>query len=209
MKNKKELTTMLKEAAILFAITLIAGLALGFTYQLTKEPIRIQQEKKIKEACQAVFADASEFTIIEVTPSEAGLAEYAAKGVTVGQVFVAQDSTGSRIGFVIEVISSEGYGGNIGLYMGVRNDGTLNGISILNIAETPGLGMEAENVLTPQFVNKQVTEFTYTKAGSQSDSEIDVISGATITTEAITNAVNVGLKFFAGELMQEGGDGNE
>ena len=60
-----------------------------------------------------------------------------------------------------------------------------------------------------QFVNKQVTEFTYTKAGSQSDSEIDAISGATITTEAITNAVNVGLKFFAGELMQEGGDGNE
>lgn len=209
MKNKRELTTMLKEAAILFAITLIAGLALGFTYQLTKEPIRIQQEKKIKEACQAVFTDASEFESLEIIPSEEDSAEFKAKGVTIGNVFVAKDSDGSRMGFVIEVVSSEGYGGNIGLYMGVRNDGTLNGISILDIAETPGLGMEAENVLVPQFEGKQVTEFTYTKAGSQSDSEIDAISGATVTTEAITNAVNVGLQFFADGLLQEGGDGNE
>lgn len=209
MKNKKELTTMLKEAAILFAITLIAGLALGFTYQLTKEPIRIQQEKKVKEACQAVFADASEFTLFDVVPSEELSKGFSENGVSVGQVFVAKDSAGTELGYVLEVVSSEGYGGNIGLYMGIRNDGTLNGISILDIAETPGLGMEAENVLAPQFEGKQVKEFTYTKVGSQSDSEIDAISGATVTTEAVTNAVNAGLKFFAEGLMQEGGDGNE
>lgn len=49
---------MLKEAGILFAITLIAGLLLGFVYELTKEPIRQQEEKAVQEACQAVFADA-------------------------------------------------------------------------------------------------------------------------------------------------------
>ena len=46
---------MLKEAGILFAITLIAGLLLGFVYELTKEPIRLQEEKAVQEACQAVF----------------------------------------------------------------------------------------------------------------------------------------------------------
>ena len=61
MKNKNDIQAMLKEAGILFAITLIAGLLLGFVYELTKEPIRQQEEKAVQEACQAVFADAEHF----------------------------------------------------------------------------------------------------------------------------------------------------
>ena len=61
MKNKSDLTVMLKEAGILFAITLIAGLVLGMVYELTKEPIRIQQEKAVQEACSAVFQSAASF----------------------------------------------------------------------------------------------------------------------------------------------------
>lgn len=208
MKNKSGLITMLKEAGILLAITLIAGLALGFVYELTKEPIRIAQEKKIQEACKAVFADASEFTKMDLVAPVELQQMFAENGVTIGTIFTAKDESDNLLGYVIESVSSEGYGGKIGLYMGVRNDGTLNGISILEIAETPGLGMEADNVLVPQFVEKKVTEFTVTKTGSQSDSELDAISGATVTTDAITNAVNAGLKFFA-ELLQEGGDGDE
>ena len=56
MKNKNDIQAMLKEAGILFAITLIAGLLLGFVYELTKEPIRQQEEKAVQEACQTVFA---------------------------------------------------------------------------------------------------------------------------------------------------------
>jgi len=208
MKNKNGLISMFKEAGILLAITLVAGLALGFVYELTKEPIRIQQEKKIQEACKAVFTDASEFVKVNIVASPSLQQEFKENGVTVGTVFEAKDASENVLGYVIETVSSEGYGGNIGLYMGIKNDGTLNGISILKIAETPGLGMEAENVLSPQFVDKKVTKFTVTKTGSQSESELDAISGATVTTEAITNAVNSGLRFFA-ELLQEGGDSDE
>ena len=49
MKNKNDIQAMLKEAGILFAITLIAGLLLGFVYELTKEPIRQQEEKAVQE----------------------------------------------------------------------------------------------------------------------------------------------------------------
>lgn len=206
MKDKKELTTMLKEAAILFAITLIAGLALGFTYQLTKEPIRLQQEKKIREACQKVFSNAAEFEVTEIEPGEELQQDFANRGVSVGTVFQALDDSGNILGYVIEMTSTEGYGGNIGLYMGVQMDGTLNAVSILEISETPGLGMEAESVLVPQFEGKQIKEFTYTKSGSQSDSEIDAISGATVTTKAVLEAVNAGLDFF-GSILWEGGDG--
>ena len=64
-KNKNDIQAMLKEAGILFAITLIAGLLLGFVYELTKEPIRQQEEKAVQEACQAVFADAEHFEELE------------------------------------------------------------------------------------------------------------------------------------------------
>ena len=55
--------------------------------------------------------------------------------------------------------------------------------------------MKAEDVLVPQFTNKSVDAFSYTKTGSTSDSEIDAISGATITTSALTNGVNAGLSY--------------
>ena len=65
---------MLKEAGILFAITLIAGLMLGVVNELTKEPIRIQQEKAIQEACRAVFADAASFEKMELNKTTRAIA---------------------------------------------------------------------------------------------------------------------------------------
>ena len=83
----------------------------------------------------------------------------------------------------------------------------MNGMSILDIAETAGLGMRAEDVLKPQFAGKQVEKFEYTKSGATSEDQIDAISGATITTNAVTNGVNAGLYYFQTELR--GGSENE
>lgn len=211
MENKADVRSMLKDAMILFAITLISGLVLGLVYELTKEPIRLQQEKAIQEACKAVFEQADSFRELEYTVDEELAAELAADGVMVGKAYEALDSAGIPLGYVIQSTSSEGYGGNITIYIGVTFEKELNGISILEIAETPGLGMKADEELTPQFRNKKVQEFTYTKNGSKSDSEIDAISGATKTTKALTDAVNGGLKVVLNSLMtkHEGGAANE
>lgn len=170
--------TMLKEAAILFAITLSAGLILGFVYEITKEPIAIQKEKAKMEAYQEVFETAEAFH--EIAEGEVE----------------ALDTSGNLLGYVYTITSKEGYGGEITFTMGVQLDGTVNGMSILSISETPGLGMQAEDVLKPQFANKKVEKFEYTKTGAMSDSQIDAISGATITTNAIVNGVNEGLARF-------------
>lgn len=191
---------MLRDAAILFAITLISGLLLGLVYQVTAQPRREQQERKIREACQAVFAQAQQFEEIDYTTSETLTQQLAENGVKIGTVYQAKDDAGSPVGYVIETTSGEGYGGNITLYAGITNDGILNGVSILNISETPGLGMRAGEVLVPQFEQKAAVEFTYTKTGSQSDSEIDAISGATVTTKAVTNAVNGAVSVFVQDL---------
>lgn len=207
MKNKSDISVMFKEAGILFAITLIAGLLLGVVNELTKEPIRIQQEKAIQEACKAVFQAADSFEDTGYVPDEELAQELSATGVKLGKVYRAVGSDGSQLGIVVESTSTQGYGGNITLYVGVTNEGTLNDISILEISETAGLGMKAPDELAPQFHDKNVDSFVYTKSGASADNEIDAIAGATITTSAVTNAVNGGLK--AAQALTEGGAGNE
>lgn len=207
MRNKSDISVMLREAGILFAITLIAGLLLGVVNDLTEERIRIQQEKAVQEACKAVFQEAASFEEITYEPDDGLTQELAASGVKLGTIFRALDGSGNSLGLVVESISTEGYGGNIVLYLGVTEEGTLNDISILELSVTPGLGMLAPDVLVPQFHDKNVDSFTYTKNGAAAESEIDAIAGATITTKAVTNAVNGGLK--AAQAVTEGGAGNE
>lgn len=204
MQNNKndDKASMIKDALILFAITLISGLLLGFVYQLTKDPIAQQEKKAIDKACSQVFENAAGFEEITYTPSETVNAYLSDNGVTVGKVFKAMAQDQSKLGYVLECTSSRGYGGNITIYIGITNEGSLNGISILKISETPGLGMRAEEVLVPQFKNKDVTSFTYTKTGSTDSSQIDAISGATITTKAVTGAVNAGLFVMQQDLKE-------
>ena len=211
VNKQSDVSVMLKEAAILFAITLISGLLLGTVYEVTKEPIRIQQEKAVQEACMAVFPGAEELGIafeqLNYTPDEVLAAELAANGVTIGTVFKAVDGAGAFYGYVVQSTTSEGYAGDIVLYVGVKADASVSGVSILEIGETAGLGMEAPKVLVPQFADKAVDRFTYTKTGSRGESEVDAISGATVTTEAVVNAVNGGLE--AAKSLMEGGGANE
>ncbi len=208
MKDKKEeIRVMWKEAGILFAITLIAGILLGFVQELTKEPIRLQKEREVQDACRQVFSDAAQFQESQQTLPALLIQELAESGVEIGTIYEAFLQDGTLAGYVVESTSSEGYNGDITLYAGIRLDGTLNGISILEINETPGLGMNAEKVLVPQFSGKAVEEFTYTKSGSQSESEIDAISGATYTTDAVISAVNGALK--AVRQLTDGGGANE
>ncbi len=187
---------MIKDALILFAITLIAGLMLGVVNDITKEPIARQEQKAKTEACQNVFAAAASFEEQEMEDATQALADAGLTGADIDELMAAKDASGALLGYVITVTDHEGYGGDIQFSMGVTTDGVLNGISLLSISETAGLGMRAGEVLVPQFENKDVDRFTYTKTGSTADSEIDAISGATITTNAVVNGVNAGLVYF-------------
>lgn len=192
---------MMKNTAILLVITLLSGLLLGVVYQVTKEPIAAQEQKAKQEACRNVFADAEAFEAAELVQiSEEAWEEAGCSEETIDEVMSAKDSEGNILGYVITVTTKGGYGGDIQFATGIRLDGTVNGISILSISETAGLGMRAEEVLAPQFAEKNVEKFTYTKNGAAADSEIDAISGATITTSAVTNGVNACLYYFQTEL---------
>ncbi len=196
---------MLKNAGILLAITVIAGFVLGAVYQITKEPIALAKEAAAMAAYKEVYADAADFNELEVKAD--ALVQGGIVGSDINNVFEALGSDGTLLGYVLVVTNHEGYGGDIQFSIGIANDGTTNGISILAIAETPGLGMEAENVLKPQYAGKNVTQFVVTKTGAASDEQIDAISGATITSNAVTNGVNAGLYYFQNVLG--GGNADE
>lgn len=199
---------MIKNAIILFVITLIAGLLLGFVYENTKDIIAKQEADAKVAAYKEVFNNANTFEEFSFDKEET-LKDFEINGFeadSIDEVMKALNSNNELLGYAFTITTSEGYGGDITFTMGVSKDGTVNGISILSISETAGLGMEAEKVLKPQFANKKVDSFVYTKTGSVAENEIDAISGATITTNAITNAVNAGLYYFENYL---GGAVNE
>ena len=198
--------TIIKDTLILTLITLVAGGLLGMVYEVTKEPIAQQAEKEQQEAYKAVFEDADSFEVC-VEADDADLAAYLTENgfeaQTVNEVMEAKDASGETIGYALNMTTSEGYGGDISFSMGVTLDGTLNGISILDINETAGLGMNAtKDEFKGQFAGKQVDAFEVTKSGAASDNEINAISGATITSKAITGGVNAGLCAF--EYVKEG-----
>lgn len=204
MKNK-----IIKDALALTLITLVAGVALGGVYEITKDPIARQEAQAKAEAYEQVFTDAAAFeevkmddTLIQTIRDQLDQEGYKAQSIE--EIMRAEEQSGETLGYAFTVVTSEGYGGDIRFSMGVQNDGTLNGISILSIGETAGLGMNADTpAFKDQFVGKQVEQLQYTKNGATQDDEINAISGATVTTNAMTNGVNAGLCAFR---VMEGGD---
>lgn len=204
------MSKIVKNTLILTAITVVSGLLLGLVYGITKEPIAAAQENAKQEAFQAVLPDAASFETYEDFDSESASALLKENGYTeedITEAAVGKDAGGETVGYVVNVTTHEGYGGDIQISVGIASDGTVKGIEMLSISETAGLGMKAaETEFKDQFKDKNVERFSYTKTGESGDDMIDAISGATITTNAVVNAVDSALVYYQNEL---GGEGNE
>lgn len=190
----------IKDALILFVITLISGVLLGGVYEMTKNVIAQKQEEARQATYREVYAEASAFEPNAELTGKAQTADLSAyEKVTVSEILDAKDGSGNVIGHLVISTSKAGYGGEITLTVGVTNEGEIVGIGFLTINETPGLGMKAnEDAFKGQFIGKNVPELTLVKGGASGDGEIDAISGATVTSSAVTNAVNAALFLVSG-----------
>lgn len=197
----------MKDALILCAITLVAGACLGGVYEMTKEPIAAANLAAKNAAYQTVLPDASEFVSDDLTEAMATAnTEIAGMGfgnVTVDEAVTGVDASGAAVGYVVTSTSNDGYGGAVTVSVGIQADGTINGIEFLTLAETAGLGMNAQKPeWKGQFAGKNADQLTVTKSGSAGDSEINAISGATITSNAVTGAVNAATYFAKNYMAQ-------
>ena len=190
------------DALILTAFTLVLGLILGVVYGITKEPIDHANEEAARQAYQAVFADAENFNQQEYDADEANkMIADAGYSDTIDDVEQAVDKDGNVLGYVITVTAKDGSQGSITFSVGICNDGTVNGYSITDIGETPGLGMKAEDeAFYSQFQNKNVSQFTVVKQTPASDDQIEAITGSTITSKAMANGCNAAIYYFQNAL---------
>lgn len=200
---------IIKNTMILTMITLVAGVLLGLVYEITKEPIAEAKENAKQKAYQTVMKEADTFESKEIRKADEIAELLDKKGITGCSVDeVVEAKSGDKLtGHIFTVTTKEGYGGEIRLSVGIETDGTITGIEILAISETAGLGMNAD---TPDFKRKykgkKVKLFTVTKTGAAAEEEVDAISGATVTSTAVTNAVNAAVTYFYEWL---GGNVNE
>lgn len=204
------MNNIVKNTLILTSITVVSGLLLGIVYDITKEPIAEAQENTKQEAFRAVLSDASSFETMEDFDASEAMSILEENGFTsdeITEIAEGVDDSGETVGYVINVTSHEAYDGDLEVSVGIATDGTVKGIEMLSISETAGLGMKADEAdFKDQFKDKKVEKFSYTKSGESGDDKIDAISGATITTNAVTNAVDSALVYFQNEL---GGGVNE
>lgn len=181
MKNSR-LKEILIPTVSLFVICLCVTALLAVTNAVTKDAIAYQQELSAAESRQAVCPDAVDFEKVE----------YDVQGV---ECYKALDESGNLIGYAISS-ASRGYGGDVKVMTGVNaEDGSVIAINVYdNSGETPGLGVNTSGEkFTSQFVGlSSGTGVTVDKdAGKNPDSvAVDSVTGATISSRAVTNAVN-------------------
>ena len=211
-KYKKQ--SMMKDAIILCMISLIAALALGFVNELTKDRIAFLAAQAKAEAYQEVFPQAVAIVDKESNATLKSTLEEAesiltAKGFTnikINEVCIVQDANQKRIGYVASV-SLKAYD-SMTLTFGYTTEGVCTGLAFLEIKETPGIGMKADEPdFKNQFVNKKAEQFISVKNGASADNEINAISGATFTTDGVLRGVNAGISFM-NELQNRLGGAN-
>lgn len=201
------------DALILTAFTLVLGLILGAVHSITKPRIDVANQKALEEAYRAVFADADSFNTLTDKENNKDEAEKMLSDANkmladagyrdkIDDVEEAVSADGSVIGYVITVTAKDGSQGSITFSVGIRNDGTVNGYSITDIAETPGLGLKAKNEeFYKQFENKLVDSFTVVNQTPSADNEIEAITASTITSKAMANGCNAAIYYFQNALV--------
>lgn len=180
-----------KNTGILLAITLVAAIALSFVYELTKEPIALAAQKEKAEAYGKVYETAATFEDVNgfnVDDYNASLPT----GTAVEEVLRTVDAGGNHLGYVTTV-TAKGYGGAVRIALGIDKNGTVVGYAVLEHEESPGFGANCEN----EDVRQQFLGIT-------SADQIDGITGATITTNALKSETQAAIDLVK---QLEGGEG--
>ena len=182
-KEKMDGKVIMNLAGRLFVITLVASVLLGVVSAVTAEPIAIQEKLKEDNGMAAVLPAASAFEIVD-EPTE-GLVRKVSKGM----------NDEGDCGYVVSAYPS-GFGGEITLMVGIDLSGTVTGVRILSLSETPGLGAKAtEPAFYEQYTGKTDMPLSVTKSAPGSN-QIQAITSATITSAAVTDGVNAAYEWF-------------
>ena len=202
---------MLKNILSIFAITLVAVLLLAVVNQVTRDPIAKAEIDARNQTYSEVFADAKDFKDLDMSEEEIvkngekALSDADIASCEINHAMKAVDGD-TVLGYVIAATSKNGYGGKIQIAVGINNDGEITGFSVISHNETAGLGAKSKDdpEFAAQFKGKTASEsIEVIKGGGATGNQIDAISGATITSKAVTEATNAATAFYNAYLKGE------
>lgn len=218
-ENSKNKSSILKNTLVLLIVTFVAVLALAVVNQITKGPIAQAEIDARAEIYKVVYPDAESFAEVEdaqtlLDNSAELLTNAGYDGCSINDVLAVENTSGETDGYVIAATSPNGYGGDVQIAIGITADGEITGFDVVSNSETAGLGSKCTDPeFKDQFAGKPAAKLEYTKSGASADNEIDAISGATITTNAVTEATNSAIIFyqesFGGGLSEEAEEAEE
>jgi len=189
-----------KPVISLTVITAVAGVALSGVYSMTKDTIDAQEEAAKLDSYKVVAARADTFRAIEAAAEMTG-ADSGTYGTTFGrvrinEVYEAVDEQGNPVGTVMSITSSDGFDGDVTVALGLDENGKVVGIAFTELHETPGMGMRADESSFKEQFNGKETVLKLVKGEADDPDEIAAITGASITSTAVTNAVSAGIHFY-------------
>ena len=186
---------MFKLGLNLLIISAIAALLLAFTNNVTADTIAKRNEQANAEARKLVLESAQDFEQVKDVKTDNS------KGVKVSEIYEAKDASGNTVGYTLKVLPS-GYGGTIEYMVGIDSaKGQVSGINVVSNSETAGLGAKATDPeFSDQYKGKPLEELSVLKNGTPGDTEIKAISGATITSTAVTNGVDAAIEVYNNSL---------
>lgn len=179
----------IKLGLILLLITGVAGLLLGGAFEITKAPIAASVETNRQTAMKEILPNADKFSKTDVKINDKVLE-------------VNSGLKGNKISGYAVKVAPRGYAAPVEIMVGISTDGKVTGIKILSHSETPGLGANApEPKFSDQYKNKSIKEkLEVVKVVPTKENQIQAITGATITSKAVTLGVNDAVDFYNSSL---------
>lgn len=176
---KKSFNEIIKPVLVLVCICLIVTALLAYINSVTSPIIAKAEQEKTEQAMSEVLADSDGFEKLEI--------ENLPDRVT--EVYTATNGSG-----YVFMLTTKGYGGDMKLICGMKADGTIEQCKTLSHAETSGLGSKtAEDPYRNQYCGKNADTL----------SEVDAITGATISSTAYKNAIEDAFKAY--DMVKEAG----
>ncbi len=174
---------LVKYGLILGIICLVASLVLAVTYKITKPEIQARIEQEEKEAMRAILPEADSFnekSIDEIEYFEGYKGE-------------------ELVGYCVKLVT-DGYAGYIHMIVGIDGIGIIKGVRVISHQETPGLGSRIVEIRHGDKEPWFLRQFKGEDARTISIEKIDAITGATISSESIVEAINKSINEFLSKI---------
>ncbi len=188
----------LARAAALFLILLLLAAGTGCARRHRRNEAHAEPTATLPDGDLVLFPEAASFEAIETGDPEAKYGDGQFGDTRILRAEALYDAAKTPLGYVIVLENRNAYIPPLTLALGIRPDGTTAGIFFLGLNETPTKGMRAdEPEFKDQFKDRSVDDLLENRDPWNGNIEgLDAISGSTVTSKAVFNAVSAGLDFY-------------